>query len=110
MATHSTGHIDDAALMVRPTAELSRLGSRSFVLGGIGLALTALGFLIARDTFMQSCAHAVLDLGQSPAYLGDQRREPGAALLEQLEQALALAQPHGAEIVERLLEQSAPRA
>lgn len=54
MATHSTGHIDDAALMVRPTAELSRLGSRSFVLGGIGLALTALGFLIARDTFLQS--------------------------------------------------------
>ena len=23
MATHSTGHIDDAALMVRPTAEFS---------------------------------------------------------------------------------------
>jgi hypothetical protein len=54
MATHSTAPLDAAALMDRPTTELSRLGSRSFVLGGIGLALTALGFLIARDTFLQS--------------------------------------------------------
>jgi hypothetical protein len=47
-------HLEEAALMTRPTAEIGRLGSRSMVLGGIGLALTAVGFLTARDTFLQS--------------------------------------------------------
>ena len=54
MATHSTGHLDDAALMARPQAELSRLGSKALVPGGIGIALTALGFLVSRETFLQS--------------------------------------------------------
>src|SRR6187549_251258 len=54
MATHSTGHLDDAALMVRPQAELSRLGNKALVPGGIGIALAAVGFLTARDTFLQS--------------------------------------------------------
>src|SRR5262245_53053826 len=54
MATHSTGHLDEGALLATPTGEISRLGSRSLVLGGIGLALAALGFVAARETFMQS--------------------------------------------------------
>ena len=54
MATHSTGHLDDAALMARPQAELSRLGNKALVPGGIGLVLAAVGFLAGRDTFLQS--------------------------------------------------------
>src|SRR5678816_3348334 len=54
MATHSTGHLDDAALMARPQAELNRLGSKTLVPGGIGIALTALGFMVSRETFLQS--------------------------------------------------------
>jgi hypothetical protein len=54
MATHSTGHFDEAALMVRPQAELSRLSRQSLVPGGIGIALTALGFMVARESFLQS--------------------------------------------------------
>ena len=53
MATHS-GHFDEAALMARPTAELGRLGSRSLVFGAVGLVLTAVGFVIDRETFLQS--------------------------------------------------------
>jgi hypothetical protein len=54
MATHSTDHFDEAALMVRPTAQIGQLGSRSLMFGGVGVLLTALGFFVARDTFMQS--------------------------------------------------------
>jgi hypothetical protein len=53
MASHS-GHLDEAALMARPKAELNRLGNRSLVLGGVGIALSAVGLLSARDVFMQS--------------------------------------------------------
>ena len=49
-----TGHLDEAAMMTRPTAEIGRLGSRSMMLGGLGLVLTAVGFMMERDTFMQS--------------------------------------------------------
>jgi hypothetical protein len=52
--TTKSGHFDEAALMARPTAELSRLGSRSLLLGALGLALTAVGFVSARETFLQS--------------------------------------------------------
>ena len=48
------GHLDEAALMARPTAEIGRLGSRSMVLGGLGFAMTIAGFLMARETFLQS--------------------------------------------------------
>jgi hypothetical protein len=54
MATHSTGQFDDAVLLAKPTAEIGRLGSRSVVIGLIGLALTAFGFFTERDTFLQS--------------------------------------------------------
>ena len=54
MATHSTDHFDEAALLARPTDEIGRIGSRSLVFGGVGLALTALGFFVSRDTFLQS--------------------------------------------------------
>ncbi len=54
MATHTTEHLDDAALMARPTAEIGQLRGRSLVVGGVGLALTALGFLLYRGTFLQS--------------------------------------------------------
>ena len=49
-----TGHLDESALMQRPAAELGRLGRRSMVFGSIGVALTALGLLIARDVILQS--------------------------------------------------------
>jgi hypothetical protein len=46
--------LDETALMTPPVAEIGRLGSRSLLLGGVGLALTALGFMTSRETFMQS--------------------------------------------------------
>jgi len=52
--TTESGHFSEAALMARPTAELSRLGSRSLLLGALGLGLTAIGFVSARETFLQS--------------------------------------------------------
>jgi hypothetical protein len=54
MATHTTGTLDEAALTVRPTAELSRLGGRSMMVGAVGLLLSALGLFAAPDTFWQS--------------------------------------------------------
>ncbi len=54
MATHSTGHLDESALMARPTEELGRLGTRSLVFGAVGLVVTAIGFFTARDYFLQS--------------------------------------------------------
>jgi hypothetical protein len=54
MATHSTDHFDEAALMARPTGQIAQLGSRSLVFGGVGVLLTAVGFFVARETFLQS--------------------------------------------------------
>jgi hypothetical protein len=49
-----TGHLDDAALMTKPLAEIGRLRSRSMLFGGIGLALSAGGYFMAPDVFWQS--------------------------------------------------------
>jgi hypothetical protein len=49
--------LNEATLMMRPTAELSRMGTRAIVLGAIGLALGVVGFLTdqsARHVFLQS--------------------------------------------------------
>jgi hypothetical protein len=54
MATHPTGSFDEAALLTPPAAEIGRLGSRSLVLGAIGLLASAAGFVLARDIFLQS--------------------------------------------------------
>jgi hypothetical protein len=54
MATHHTDHVDEAALMARPSAEIGRLGGRSLVAGIVGLVLVALGFFTSRETFLQS--------------------------------------------------------
>ena len=54
---------------------------------------------------MQALAHADLDFRQARAHLRDQLAEAGAALLDELTEPLAFAQAHGAELVERLLEQ-----
>jgi hypothetical protein len=54
MATHSTDHFDEAALMARPTGQIGQLGSRSLVLGGVGVLLAAVGFFVSRETFLQS--------------------------------------------------------
>lgn len=47
-------HVDEAALTARPTDEIGRLRSRALVAGGIGLVLSALGLVVAPDTFAQS--------------------------------------------------------
>jgi hypothetical protein len=49
-----TGHLDDAALLSKPVAEIGQLRSRSMLLGGIGLVASAAGFFLARDVFWQS--------------------------------------------------------
>jgi hypothetical protein len=54
MATHSTDHFDEAALMVRPTGPIGQLGSRSMLVGAAGVLLTAVGFFVSRETFLQS--------------------------------------------------------
>jgi hypothetical protein len=54
MATHSTDHFDEAALMTRPTEQIGALGSRSLMFGGAGALLTAVGFFVAPGTFLQS--------------------------------------------------------
>ena len=46
--------MDERALMARPVAEIGRLRTRSLVVGVIGLALMAVGYVTARDTFLQS--------------------------------------------------------
>ena len=40
--------------MTRPTAELSRLGSRSMILGVVGIAASVAGYIVAGDSFWQS--------------------------------------------------------
>ena len=57
------------------------------------------------DAFIEPRAHPRLDLRQPRAHLRHQGAEPGAALLDELAEPLAFTQAHGAEIVERLLEQ-----
>jgi hypothetical protein len=47
-------HLNETALTARPTAEISRLGSRALIAGVVGLALMAVGFMTARETFLQS--------------------------------------------------------
>jgi hypothetical protein len=54
MATHSTDHFDEAGLMARPTEQIGRLGSRSLLVGGVGVLLAAVGFVLERETFLQS--------------------------------------------------------
>ena len=49
--------LNEATLMMRPTAEISRMGTRAIGLGAIGLALGVIGFLTdesARHVFLQS--------------------------------------------------------
>ena len=48
------GHLDDATLLSRPTAEIARLGSRAQMLGVAGLILSVVGFFVAGDAFWQS--------------------------------------------------------
>jgi hypothetical protein len=47
-------HIDEAALMERPSAALGRFSSRSLVIGGVGLASMAAGYFAAPDHFWES--------------------------------------------------------
>jgi len=54
MATHSTDHFDEAALMVRPTEQIGQLGSRSLLIGGVGALLALVGFFVSGETFMTS--------------------------------------------------------
>ena len=45
----------EGALFSRPTAEISRLGSRAVVMGAVGLAVSAIGFAtVGREGFLQS--------------------------------------------------------
>jgi hypothetical protein len=54
MATHSTDHFDEAALMVRPTEQIGQLGRRSLTLGAVGVVLALLGLFVSSETFLQS--------------------------------------------------------
>jgi hypothetical protein len=54
MATHSTDHFDEAALMMRPAEQIGALSSRSLMFGGVGLLAAAVGFFLSRETFLQS--------------------------------------------------------
>ena len=56
MATHSTTtpYDDEAALMARPTAEISRLGSRSMMYGAAGVVLAIIGLFAAREAWLLS--------------------------------------------------------
>ncbi len=51
---HANDIFDEAALMVRPTAELGRLNTRAIGLAVVGLAASAAGYLTAGDAFWQS--------------------------------------------------------
>ena len=53
-ADHASGHYDEAALMVRPTAEIGRLSGRAMILAVIGLVATAAGYFTAGAAFWQS--------------------------------------------------------
>ncbi|HEX7780589.1 MAG TPA: hypothetical protein VF424_15175, partial [Vicinamibacterales bacterium] len=50
-------HLNEAALMARPTAEIGRMGTRAIVAGAVGLALGVIAFLTdesATHIFLQS--------------------------------------------------------
>ena len=47
-------HLDETALMARPTDEIGRLGTRSLVAGAVGVVLALAGLLLAPETFLQS--------------------------------------------------------
>ena len=46
--------LSETTLTARPSAEISRMGSRALIAGVVGLALMAVGFMTARETFLQS--------------------------------------------------------
>ena len=49
-----SGHVDEAVLNTRPTDVISRMSTSAMIFGGLGAAVTAAGFFVARDTFFQS--------------------------------------------------------
>ena len=49
-----SGHFDDALLQTRPSAVINKMSSRAIIYGAIGAAVTAAGFFMQRETFMQS--------------------------------------------------------
>ena len=51
---HANGTYDEAAMMVRPTAEIGRLGSRTLVIGAIGILAAVAGYFAAPGTFWES--------------------------------------------------------
>jgi len=51
---HANGTYDEAAMLERPTAEISRLGSRSLVFGAVGLAAAVAGYFYKPDHFWES--------------------------------------------------------
>lgn len=51
---HSTAPYNEAELMTRPTAELNRFGSRSMIIGIVGLAASAAGYFYAPAHFWES--------------------------------------------------------
>lgn len=55
MAMHTTGKLDDAALMARPTSEqLAPARSKAVIAGVVGVVLSAIGFFVAPEVFWQS--------------------------------------------------------
>ena len=50
----ATVHIDEAALMTRPRAELSQLGSRAIGMAVVGVGASAAGYMAVGDAFWQS--------------------------------------------------------
>ena len=54
MAQANGTHLDEAALMARPTAEFGRLSSRANVIAVVGLVAAAGGYFAAGDAFWQS--------------------------------------------------------
>ena len=51
---HANAHYNESALMERPTAELSRFGSRSMVIAGVGLLASVAGYFFAPAHFWES--------------------------------------------------------
>jgi len=47
-------HLDEAALMARPTAELGRLSGRAMAIAGVGIAAAVGGYAVSGDAFWQS--------------------------------------------------------
>jgi hypothetical protein len=51
---HGNGHFDEAAMLTRPTAELSRLSGRGLLFGVVGLLGAGIGYATAADHFWES--------------------------------------------------------